>query len=88
MTIIVLRESIGMRNKINLTILLTFLWYLDFTASEPTFCKSHKDLFSLPYDYNSLLEPVPHVIVVNDLKVLNIVQVTDAIMCFISYYIN
>ena len=77
-----------MRNKINLTIIFTFLWYLDFTASELTFCKSHKDLFSLPYDYNSLLEPVPHVIVGNDLKVLNIVQVTGAIMCFVSYDIN
>ena len=75
-----------MRNKINLTILFTFLWYSDFTASELTFCKSHKDLFSLPYDYNSLLEPVPYVVVGNDLKVLNIVQVINAIYCLVSDY--
>ena len=84
MNIIVLHKSIAMRNKINLTILFTFLWYSDFTASELTFCKSHKDLFSLPYDYNSLLEPVPYVVVGNDLKVLNIVQVINAIYCLVS----
>ena len=64
-----------MRTEINLPIILAFLLFLDSSASEVTFCKSHKDLFSLPYDYNSLLEPVPYVDVGNDLKVLNIVQV-------------
>ena len=64
-----------METKINLSILLKFLWFFDSCASEETFCKSHKDLFSLPHDYNSLLEPVPNVDVGNDLKVLNIVQV-------------
>ena len=68
---------IAMGKKINLPILLTILWYLDSSASEMTSCKSHKDLFSLPYDYNSLLEPVPDVNVGNDLKVLNIVQVIE-----------
>ena len=40
------------------------------------FCRNHKDLVSLPTDYNSLLEPKPNVVVNNDIKLLNIIKVT------------
>ena len=40
------------------------------------FCRNHKDLVSLPADYNSLLEPKPNVVVNNDIKLLNIIKVT------------
>ena len=39
------------------------------------FCTNHKDLVSLPTDYNSLLEPKPNVVVNNDIKLLNIIKV-------------
>ena len=39
------------------------------------FCRNHKDLVSLPPDYNSLLEPKPNVVVNNDIKLLNIIKV-------------
>ena len=40
-----------------------------------TFCRTHKDILSLPEDYNSLLEPKQKVWVGNDIKLLNIIQV-------------
>ena len=41
------------------------------------FCITHKDILSLPDDYNSLLEPKKKVIVGNDIKLLNIIQVMN-----------
>ena len=56
------------------------------------FCRNHKDLVSLPTDYNSLLEPKPNVVVNNDIKLLNIIKVIfksvmllDETLCKIHY---
>ena len=56
------------------------------------FCRNHKDLVSLPTDYNSLLEPKPNVVVNNDIKLLNIIKVISksvmllgATLCKVHY---
>ena len=48
------------------------------------FCRNHKDLVSLPTDYNSLLEPKPNVVVNNDIKLLNIIKVTFGLVILLN----
>ena len=52
------------------------------------FCKKENDIFSLPEDYNALLEPKSGIIVRNDIQLLNVIQVRHVITIRLRCEIN